>query len=99
MGKCIARVFKKNSVKPNAASHNTTSWYTDTDEFLEFSLSGDSLHCKGPALQKIILDFLGSPPCMWYPWIVPEGRVSLVSTTPAVKGQTPLTPLKEMILL
>ena len=24
-------VFKKNSLKLNAASHNTTSWYTDTD--------------------------------------------------------------------
>ena len=32
---CVERVFKKNLLKPNAASHNDTSWYTDTDVFLE----------------------------------------------------------------
>ena len=33
MGKSV--VLKKNSLKPNAASHNKASWYTDTDGFLE----------------------------------------------------------------
>ena len=27
--------LKKKSPKPNAASHNNASWYTDTDGFLE----------------------------------------------------------------
>ena len=48
---------KKNSLKPNAASHNNTSWDTDTDGFLEHSPSGGSLHYKVPALQKIIQVF------------------------------------------
>ena len=43
----------KNSLRPNTASHNTTSWYTDTDEFLEHSPSRS-------ALQKIISFFGGS---------------------------------------
>ena len=55
MGKCIERVFKKNSLRLNEASHNTTSWYTDTDGFLEHSPSRGSLYYKGPILQKIIL--------------------------------------------
>ena len=52
-----ANVWKslpKNSLKPNAASHNNASWYTDTDVFLEHSPSGGSLYYKGPTLQKII---------------------------------------------
>ena len=53
------RVFRKNPPKPNVASHNTTSWCTDTDGFLEHSLSGGSLDCKGPALWKIILGLFG----------------------------------------
>ena len=32
--------LQKNSLKLNAASHNNTSWYTDTGGFLEYSLSG-----------------------------------------------------------
>ena len=42
------------SLKPNAASHYNTSWYTDTDGFLEHLPSGESLYYKGPTLQKII---------------------------------------------
>ena len=53
--------LQKNSLKPNAASHSSASWYTDTDGFLEHSPSGGSLYYKRPALQKIIL-VLGSPP-------------------------------------
>ena len=34
MSKCVERVFKKNSLKLNAASHNNPSWYTDTNGFL-----------------------------------------------------------------
>ena len=51
----------KNSLKLNAASHNNTSWYTDTDGFLEHSPSGWSLYNKGPSLQKIIPVFWVSP--------------------------------------
>ena len=60
MGKGIERVFKKISLKPNAASHNNTSWHTDTNGFLEHSPSGESLYYKGPALQKIIPGLFGS---------------------------------------
>ena len=35
--------LKKNSLKPNTASHNT-GWYTDTDGLLEHSPSGGSLY-------------------------------------------------------
>ena len=61
MGKHVERFFKKNSLKSNAASHNTTSWYSDTDGFLEHSPSKGSLYYKGPTLQKIILVSEGSP--------------------------------------
>ena len=62
MGKCVERCFKKNSLKPNTASHNNASWYTDTDEFLELSPSGRSQYYKGSTLQKIILGFFWVPP-------------------------------------
>ena len=54
------KVLKKNSLKPNAASHNNASWCTDTDGFLEHSPSGGRLYYKGPILQKII-------PVFWHP--------------------------------
>ena len=60
MGKCVERVLKKNSVKPNAASHNNASWYTDTDGLLEHSPSGGNPYYNRTALQKIIL-FFGGP--------------------------------------
>ena len=60
-GQISWKSLQKNPLKPNAASHNTTSWYTDTDGFLEHSSRGGSLYYKGPALQKIILSFGGSP--------------------------------------
>ena len=44
----MLKVFKKNSLKLSTACHNTTSWYTDTDSFLEHSPSGRSLYYKGP---------------------------------------------------
>ena len=62
MGNHVERVFQKNSVKPNAASHNNTSWHTDTDGFLTHSPIGRSLYYKGPALQKTILVLGGVPP-------------------------------------
>ena len=37
------------------------SWCTDTEGTLEHSPSGRSLYYKGPALQKIILGYFGSP--------------------------------------
>ena len=61
MGKHVERGFKKNSLKPNTASHNNASWYTDTDGFPEHPPSRGSLYYKGPTLQKIIVDFGGPP--------------------------------------
>ena len=49
----VSKVFPKNALKPNTASHNNASWYIDTDWILEHSPSGGSLYCKGPTLQKI----------------------------------------------
>ena len=65
MGTCVERVFqkkKKNSLQPNAASHNNASWYTDPDGFLEHSASGGSLYYNGPGLQKIIPFWGWGPP-------------------------------------
>ena len=56
--------LKKNSLKLNAASHNNTSQYTDTDGFPEDAPSEGSLYYKGPALQMIIPGFLGVPLCI-----------------------------------
>ena len=60
--------LQKELTKPNAASHNTTSRYTDTDGFLEHSPSGESPYNKGPTLQKIILGFGEFPPHIY--WII-----------------------------
>ena len=58
MGKHIGRVFEKVSLKPKAASHNNTIWYTtDTDGLLEQSPSWGSLYYKKLIVQKMILDF------------------------------------------
>ena len=43
---------KINSLKLNAASHNISSWYTDTDGFLEHSRSGGGLDYKGPSSRR-----------------------------------------------
>ena len=61
MGWADVLSLQNNSLKPNAASHNNASWYTDTDGFLEHSPSGGGLSYKGPALQKIIPVFGGPP--------------------------------------
>ena len=53
---------KKNSQKPNTATHNNARWYTDTDAFLENLPNEGSMYYKGLALQKIIPVFLGGPP-------------------------------------
>ena len=65
MGKRVEKNFqkKKKSLRPNAASYNNASWYTDTDRFLEYSLSRGSLYYKGTTLEKIIL-FWGGTPCI-----------------------------------
>ena len=47
MGKCIESIFKENSLKPIVISHNSASWYADTDGFLEHSPSRGSLYYKG----------------------------------------------------
>ena len=59
MGKHVES-SKKNSPKPNAASHNNASWYTDTDGFIEHSPTRGSLY-KGPIFPKIIPAFFVSP--------------------------------------
>ena len=61
MGKCVEKVFQKNSLKPTAASHSNAFWYTDTGGFLEHSPSDRNLYYKRPALQKIIPGSFGSP--------------------------------------
>ena len=43
---------KKTQWGRNATSHNNTSWYTDTDGFLEHSLSKESLYYKGPPSRR-----------------------------------------------
>ena len=55
MGKCL-----ESSKKIHWGCYNA-SWYTDADGFLEHSPGGGSLLYKGPALQKIILVWGGSP--------------------------------------
>ena len=64
MGKHVES--SKKSLKPNAASHNNASWYTNTDGFLEHSPSRGSLYYKGSALQKVIPIFWGGPPLVFY---------------------------------
>ena len=54
-GKTSWKSLQKNSLKPNAASHNNTSWYIDADGYLGHSPSGGSLYYKGPTFQKISL--------------------------------------------
>ena len=56
MGKRVERV-KNRLLKPNTASHNNASWYSDTDGFLEHSPIGGNLYYKEPTFQKIILFF------------------------------------------
>ena len=52
MGKRIETVFKRNSLKPGAASHNNTSWYTDTGGFLELSPGGGAWTTRGPPSRR-----------------------------------------------
>ena len=61
----MLKVFKKYSLKPNAASHHSARWSTDTDGFLEHSPSRESLYYKGPALQKIISPHRKNITCTW----------------------------------
>ena len=63
--KCWKRVFQKNFTEAERSLYNNASWYTDTEGFLEHPPSGGSLYYKRPALQKIILGFLGSPLILW----------------------------------
>ena len=56
--------LQKNSLPPNTAFHNT-SWYTDTDGFLEHSPSRGSLYYKGPTHHKITPISFGYPLVDW----------------------------------
>ena len=60
MGKHAERVSQDDSLKLDAASHNITSWYIDTDGFLEHFPSGGNPYYEQPALQNIISGFLAS---------------------------------------
>ena len=62
MGKRVERVFKKNSLKLNTASHNNTSWYTDTDGLLEYSPSGEVSVLQGACLPEDNSTFYWVPP-------------------------------------
>ena len=64
MGKQVERVFPKNSLKQNTATHNA-SWYTGINVFLEPSPNKGGLYYKGPTLQKIILAFC-IPPLIYF---------------------------------
>ena len=56
---CIERIFNKHSLKPNAASHNDTSCYTDTDGFLEQSPRGEEPILQGVCPPEDNSDFGG----------------------------------------
>ena len=56
MRKLVERVFKINSLKPNAAFLNNASWCTDTDGLLEYSSREGSLYYQDPPLQEPIQD-------------------------------------------
>ena len=63
--------LQKNSLKSNAASHNTTTWYTDTDGFLKYSSKEGSLYYKVPFLQKMIpVFFLGGAPLVYERYMI-----------------------------
>ena len=61
MGKHIERVFKQNSLKRDAPSHNSASWHIDTDGFLEHSPSRGSLYYKAPTPRRRQFGYFGSP--------------------------------------
>ena len=52
MGKCIERVFRKNSLTPSAASHNKASWCTDTGGFLKLPPRGEVCATRGPSSRR-----------------------------------------------
>ena len=56
----LKRVFKKISLKPNTASHNTTSWYTNTNGFLEHTQQEKPV-LQGASPPTHNSGFLGSP--------------------------------------
>ena len=58
----LKRVFKKNSLKLNAASHNTTSWHTNTHGFLEHSPSGEACTTKAHPTEDKCSFFEGGIP-------------------------------------
>ena len=84
MGKHVES-SKKNSLKPNTASDNNASWYTDTDGFLEHSPSGGSLCYKRSTPQNIILCF-GDSSLVYITYILPH---LILSTT--LHGGTVIT--------
>ena len=70
----VLKESQKSSLKPNADSHNSASWHTGTDGFLEHSPTQRSLY-KGLTLQKIIPGFFGS---LSYTHVNGNGRSSAI---------------------
>ena len=60
-GQMCWKSLQKNSLKPNAASHNNTSWSTDTYGFLEHTPNGESLDYKGSPIPEDNSGFWGFP--------------------------------------
>ena len=69
----VERIFKKNSLKLNTASHNHGSWYSVTVGFLGHSPSGGSPWGAHPPEDNSILG--GSPTsCIWKQFPPPLSR-------------------------
>ena len=54
MGKGMERIFKNKFTETGQASHNNTSWHTDTDGFLEHSrvVAGEACTTRGPPSRR-----------------------------------------------
>ena len=68
MGMCIESL-QKISLKPNVASHNNASWYTDTDGFSEYSPSQGNPVLQGAHPLEDHSGLFGAPhrtPCSQY---------------------------------
>ena len=63
-GRTWWKSLQKKSLKPNAASYNNASQYTNTVRFLEHSPSPGGLYYKGPTLQERVSFWGRSPPCI-----------------------------------
>ena len=71
-GQTHLKSLQKNPLKPNTASHNNASWYSDSGGFLAH-LAGEACTTRGPPSRIWFWGFLGTPPhtalaliyCIW----------------------------------